>query len=253
MATPASASTTSVRGRRDQLDAGIVGQVQAGAGEPVGHPVLAAVGVAESLVLIARHHVAPAAWESAQYPCAVARLVAASASAAATAESRTARSSASGAASSVQAVGVEERGVGVAGQERRVAQHVDQQVAVGAARRAAGCGPVRRRAPARRGSGSGRRRSPWPASGRSGSTPPSRPRCRSPAGCRCWDSGPNCVVSAGHVEVVDLTGLRLPAPRGILGVEPRLDGVPGRDRWLRPAAPRRRRPPVAARPDPGRW
>ena len=30
--------------------------------------------------------------------------------------------------------------------------------------------------------------------------------------------------------MVNLTGLRLPAPRGILGVQPGLDGVPGRDR-----------------------
>ena len=61
---------------------------------------------------------------------AVARLAAAAASAAASAASRSVSTVASGAASVVEAVPVEERRVGVAGEERRVAQHPDQQVAV---------------------------------------------------------------------------------------------------------------------------
>ena len=55
-------------------------------------------------------------------------------------------SSASGAASAASPW-VSKNAVSVcAGEERRVAQHVDQQVAVGARCRAAGCGPARRRA-----------------------------------------------------------------------------------------------------------
>ena len=71
-----------------------------------------------------------------------------------------------GAVGSGQAVLVEEAGVGLAGQERRVPQHAHQQVAVG--RQAVDPGPGQRRR-----QGRGRllavgcpRRSPWPASGR---------------------------------------------------------------------------------------
>ena len=73
-----------------------------------------------------------------------------------------------------QTVGGEEAGVGVTGQEGRVPQHVDQQVAVG--ERAVDPGPRQRAAssrppPSRRGAA---RRSPWPASGRSARRPPCR-------------------------------------------------------------------------------
>ena len=76
--------------------------------------------------------------------------------------------SASGAASTVEVVAVEEAGVGVAGQERGVAQDAHQQVAVGGD--PVDLGPGQRAGQGARPPrcGWGRGRSPWPAWGRSG-------------------------------------------------------------------------------------
>ena len=71
-------------------------------------------------------------WAGRREPLRLLRLCAASASAAASADSRGRGRVGQRRGQLGQAVGVEERGVGGAVEERRMAQHVDQQVAVGA-------------------------------------------------------------------------------------------------------------------------
>ena len=109
----------------------MVGQVHAGSGVPVAHQMLVTGGVGVGLGLEPRYQVAPAARCCGEYRCAVAVLRGVG-------ERRGDRGQRDGAVVAqwcgqpVEAVGVEERGIGGAVEERRVPQHVDQQVAVGA-------------------------------------------------------------------------------------------------------------------------
>ena len=117
-------------GRRlDQRDVVVSVGEQSVASEPVVDVQLAG-GTVVRLALRRARHVAPPARHRAEHG-ASARLRAASARAAASAEQSDAVGSGERRGEGGEPVAVEEARVGVAGEERRMAQHADEQVAVG--------------------------------------------------------------------------------------------------------------------------
>ena len=117
----------------------MVGQFQPAAAEPVADLVRLARAVVEALDLEARRDVAPSAGCGGEYRCGLAVL-------GGIGQRGGQRRQLDGTLIGQrrgqlgQAVGVEERGVGRAVEERRMAQHVDEQVAVGAHAVNAGAG-----------------------------------------------------------------------------------------------------------------
>ena len=132
----------------------------------------------------------------------------------------------------------EEVGGQVTGQEGRVSQHLDEQVAVGA--QAVQPGPAQRPGQSPRGLGPGRapRRSPSRASRRSASRPRCRSRSRSPAAARRRSAHRTRRPRRGSRSCASTPALRLVVGGRVLGVQPDLDGVTprlGRRRRHRPA------------------
>ena len=99
--------------------------MQPGAGEPVAHPVFGAVRVEECLYLVGGDHIAPATGQAGEHPGSDAVVGGGGDRGGDHRESdRVFAGKRCG--QPLEAMGVEERGVGVAGQECRVPYNVDQ-------------------------------------------------------------------------------------------------------------------------------
>ncbi len=208
----------------------MVGQFHAGAGEAVADFVRLARSIAVALGLKARRDVAPAAGRGGEYRCGLSVL------------GRVRQGCGQGrqldgvligqrGGQLSQAMRVEERGVGRAVEESRMAQHVDEKVAVGANPVNAGAG--QRVGENARGLTADRR-----VGDDLGQHRVVEHRHLRPVHDAGVDSHsetierPELRCGVGHLEAMHRAGLWLPALGRVLGVQPGLDGVTARRRRL---------------------